>query len=293
MQSHLRTLTLGLALACVSQQAAADADLAVTLSGLDARIAASPGDPALWQRRASLERLRGDLDRAGADLSRAEALGLPRALVDRDRGLLWLAADRPAEAEAALRSARSRSPKDVTVLLAHARALTALRRWGEAADAYGALVTQAPDAGPDVHLERIRALAALGPERFDDAQRAADAAIARCGSVPALEQAAIDAALRAGRTELALARLERMAATAVRPETHLMQRAGILLGAGRSEEAASAYGAALAALESLPPHRRGTPAAAEIEAAARAGIARIAAGESPRQAASAVQESTR
>lgn len=289
MQSALRRLALGLAVACIARAALADADLEVTLAGIDARIAAAPADPVPWQQRAGFERLRGNLERAAADLSRAEALGLPPAVVARDRGLLLVAAGRSAEAEAVLRSARGRAPNEVTILLPHARSLASLGRFREAADTYAALVKLTPDASPDVHLERIRVLEALGPEGYDEALRAANAALALRGPAPALEQAAIDISLRAGRAELALARLERLAAATKRPELHLLQRAGILERAGRREEAAAAYGATLAALESLSPQRRAAPAVAEIEAQARAGIARIAADDEPRKTAAAVQ----
>jgi tetratricopeptide (TPR) repeat protein len=289
MRYALRTLVLGLAVACSAWSALADADLGVTLAGIDARIAAAPGDPVPWQQRAAFERLRGNLEQAAADLSRAEALGLPPAVVERDRGFLLVAAGRSAEAEVVLRNARDREPKDVTILLPHARCLASLGRFRESADTYAALVKLTPDASPDVHLERIRVLEALGPEGYDEALRAADAAITLRGPVPALEQAAIDISLRAGRTELALVRLERMAAATKRPEIHLLQRAGILERAGRLAEAAASYGETLAALESLSPQRRAAPAVAEIEAQARAGIARIAADDEPRKTAAAVQ----
>lgn len=293
MRYALLSLALGLGVPCLATTASADADLSVTLAAIDAEIATSPGDASLWQRRAGLERLRGDLERAGSDLSRAEALGLPPALVERDRGLLLVAANRTAEAEALFRRARGREPKDGTILLPHARTLEALGRFREAADTYALLVTLVPDAGPDVHLERIRALQGVGPGAFDEALKAADAAIAMRGPVPALEQAALEIALRADRIDLALARLDRMAAATKRPETLLLQKAGILERAGRPGDAAAAYGAALAALENLSPQRRATPATAEIELRAREGIARIAAMDEPHKTAAAVQGAPR
>lgn len=293
MRPALRTAALCLALCVAPAAASADADLAAIVAELDARIAATPADPALWQQRSALERRRGNLERAGADLSRAEALGLPAATAGRDRGLLRVAAGSLPEAEALLRSARASSPRDVTILLPHARVLAALSRHREAADTYDALVMLAPDASPDVHLERIRALEALGPGSADEALRAADAAIALRGAVPALEQAALDVALRAGRTDLAVARLSRMAAGSRRPETHLVQMASVLERAGRLDEAAAAYGAALGALEGLPPQRRETKAAAALGATARAGIARIAERSAPPSTAAAARGAAR
>lgn len=257
--------------------ARADVTISEAVALVDADLARTPGDPALWQRRAALERRRGDHERAAADLARAGELGLSASFLQRDRALLRLDLGDAAGAEALLREARGLQPEDGTILLPHARALAALGRWRESADTYARLVALAPDATPDVHLERARALAAGLPGTADEALAALDAALARLGGVPALQQEALAIALRAGRLDEALARLDRMIAATPRPETLLVQKAETLERAGRHDEAAQAFGAALTAMQTLPPGRRGTPAAAELEQHAEAGIARIAA----------------
>lgn len=270
-----------LALVLVAEAAAlparADVTISEALALLDGEIAVSPQDPALWQRRAALERRRADRARASADLTRAEALGLSPVLVARDRALILLDEGRTSEAEALLRGARRQAPDDVTLLLPHARALAALGRWRAAADTYTRIVRLAPDASPDVHLERVRVLGAGGPAATDEALAAIDEAQTFRGAVPALEQEALALELRAGRLDAALTRLDRLAAASQRPERVLVQRAELLERAGRADEAAAAYGAALAAMQSLPPQRRATPAASELERYAQAGVARIAA----------------
>lgn len=273
----IAALALALLGAATALPARADVTIAEALALLDAELAASPNDPALWQRRAALERRRGDRWRASADLSRAGELGLSPVVLERDRALLLVDAGENAEAEVLLREARRRAPEDVTILLPHARALAALGRWRAAADTYTEIVRIAPDANPDIHLERARALGAGGTATTDEALAALDGALKSLGAVPALEQEALALELRAGRTEAALARLDRRAAASERPERFLVQRAEILEGAGRHSEAAAAYGAALAAMQSLSPQRRATPAAAELERHAQAGVARIAA----------------
>jgi len=264
-----------------AQRASADATPEESLIVLDRKLEAFPTDASLWQQRATLERLRGGFARAHADLGRARELGLPPALAERDEGSLWLVEGRPAEAVLVLGRARAHAPEDVSILLPYARALAAMGRWRESADVYAEVVRLAPDANPDVHLERTRVLAAGGGATRDEALRALDQACARLGPVPALDQAALALELESGRTDAALARVARMAGATSRPERFLVQRAEILERAGRHDAAASAYGAALASLESLPAARRATRAVEEIEDLSRSGIARIAAQTQP------------
>jgi tetratricopeptide (TPR) repeat protein len=246
-----------------------------TLARIDRAILASPGDAELWRQRALLLRRHRSFARAHADLARAVELGLDPSAAARERGLVLLDEGRSAEAEVALRSARASAPDDPATLLAHARSLAALGRWREAADTYARLVALAPGASPDVHLERVRALEDGGPAVFEEAIGAAEAGLAALGPVPALEQVALALELRAGRLDAALARLERMARAGGRPEGFELQRAGILERAGRRDDARAAYRSALAALETVPPLRRRTPAFEQLAAQARAGVARL------------------
>lgn len=254
-----------------------DADVA----RLDAEIAASPEDASLWQTRAVFLRRAGDFVRAEADLDRAVALGLDETMAQRDRGLIRFDERRFPEAEALLRAARDRAPGDPPILLAHARTLVALERFDEASATYAELLEQAPKTGPDVRLEQVQTIAAAGtPEALAAAIVAADASIAAIGSVPALEQAALALELRAGHVDAALARLDRIASQMGRRDTILLQRAEVLEGFGRRDAAKAAYAEVIAANQSMPEARRATPAARQVEAQARAAIARLAEGES-------------
>lgn len=208
--------------------ARAHGDPGAALGRLDVEIAARPQDAELWRTRALLLRRAHDFERAHADLDRAAALGLDPAVARRDRGLLWLEQDRLAEAEAELRAARDLAPLDVPTLLAHARVLAALERFGAAAVVYARAVELAPRSGPDVRLEQVRAIAASDrADALGEAIGVADAAIATLGPVPALEQAALALEVRAGRTDAALARLDRMLRGPARSESLLAQRAAV------------------------------------------------------------------
>lgn len=274
----LRLLAVaGLAGALVALPAAAHDSAGEALVRLDLALAAAPHDAELWRQRAALERLDGDLERARTDLERARALGLAPAIAERERGLLARAENRWIDAERHLRRAGELAPRDPEIQVAHAAILADLGRSREAADAYARAIELAPGAGPDLHLARVRVLAAGGDgTHLSLALRAVDEAIAKLGPVPALAQEGVALELRAHRTDAALARLGRLSASARRNEVWRVQRAEILESAGRRGQAAEEYAAALASLESLPPARRATPAAVALVARAREGLERLA-----------------
>ena len=273
----LAVLLSGATLASGAVRAHEDRD--DTLARLEAAIAERPDDPMLWCDRAVLERRRGHFARAHADLTHAVALGLDPVIAQRDRGLIWLDEQRFGEAEATLRVAREMAPDEPPILLAHARALAGLERWREASDTFARLVEIAPTSSPDVQLERIAAVEAAGG--IESALAATDAALATLGPIPALEEKGLDLELRAGRTDAALARLDRMNSGPARRDALLLRRAEILERSGRSQAARAAYADALAALASRPASRRSTPAAQQLEAQAREAIARLAQGDAP------------
>jgi tetratricopeptide (TPR) repeat protein len=270
-----RLAAAALAAALAAAPAAAHEGEEEGLARLELALAVAPRDADLWRQRAALERSQGDLERASADLERACALGLAPALAERERGALARAAGRLADAEVHLRRARELAPGDAVTVAAHAEALALLGRWREAADAYALAIRLAPGAGPDLHLARVRALSAGGDASLREALRALDEAEARLGPVPALVQEGVALELRAGRSDAALARLDRLPAPLRRGESWRVQRAEILERAGRPDQAIAEYAAALASLEARSPARRATPAAITLAARAQEGIGRL------------------
>ncbi len=265
-----------LALLVIPLHVAAHDDLAGRASRLDTALAADADEPTLWLQRASLRTAEGDAEGALADLERAAEAGAEPGALQRARGLALLAADRPSDAAAALASALEGRPDDAFVRAARARALEACGRGQEAAAEYERALSDAPDASaaPDWVLGRARTLTSGSAPDLDGALRALEEGSILLGRVPAFEQAALGLELRAGRVEAALARLDRMAAAAPRPEGFLVQRGEILEAARRSQQARAAYAAALAAMEDLSPQRRATPAAVRLAQRAREGVAR-------------------
>ena len=100
-----------------------------------------------------------------------------------------------------------------------------------------------------------------------------DAAVERLGPIPALQLFAIELDVQQGRIDAALVRLDGLAARSPRKETWLARRGEILAQAGRPDEARTAYVAALAALEALPPAPRQTKAIANLEGQVRSALA--------------------
>lgn len=263
-----------LALGVASRGARADRPLAESLAALDRQIERTPGDAALWLRRAELTRLDRSWDASLHAVDRASELGLAAGEAERQRGETLLAAGRVVAAETSLRRARDAVPDDAATLLAHARALAALARFADAAHAYDRVVALAPRSTPDVHLERVRAHAAAGA--VDAALSAAAEAEAAIGPVPAIEQAALEAELRDARFGAAIARIGRTIAARPGDPSLALQRAQILERSGRLDEANEAYRATLRAIDAMQPVRRTTPMASRSSLEARQGLERLA-----------------
>lgn len=282
----LRTLCAGaLAIHLLASPASGHGDLHEQISALDRRIEAAPDRADLHLRRGDLHRAHRDWPAAMNDYDRAAHLdpGLPA--VDLARGLTLLDMGSSAAARDALGRFLSRQPAHVEARVGLARSLSALGEPLAAAAEYTRAIERAARPRPEHYLERARALVQAGDVWLDEAVAALDDGARRLGSVPGLEMLAIDLELRRGRTDAALARLERLAAPAARKESWLVRRGDILEHAGRLDEARTAYRQALAAIESLPAPRRGTRASLDVEAQARSGLERLA--ETPLDAAAA------
>ena len=275
--AYRRSAAFGIALLLSALPAAAAGSLAERLSVLDAALAARPEDTALWLERATLLREDGQAERALEDVARAEKSGAEPGSLERERGLVLLELWRPEAAAVALARALELRPQDAFARAMRARALEATGREREAAAEYARALADAPQAAaaPEWFVGRARALAAVTPPDLDAAIRALDDASAALGPAPAFDLTALELEVRAGHTDAALARLDRIAASSPRPEGLLVQRGELLEYARRAQEAGAAYGAALAAMEGLPPQQRATPAASKLATRARDGIARL------------------
>lgn len=270
----LRRIAASLALLLVTAtDADAHGELHEQIEALTAQIAQTPKNAELHLRRGELHRAHGDWPGAVADYDATARLGPELAVVDLARGRLFLAAGAHGDARKALNRFLEKEPKNVEALVTRARAH---RLAGDAratvADFDMAIGTTAQPE-PEFYLERAQALALLGPEQLPLAIRGLDEGAARLGHPVTLTLLAIDLEVAAKRFDTALTRIDAIIAGATRKETWLMRRGEILEQAGQREEARLAFAAALAAIDMLPDHRRGTKSVSDLKTRLNAKLA--------------------
>ena len=238
---------------------------------LTAEIARDPGNAQLYIRRGELHRVHEEWDAALADYRRAQTLAPAEDRIDFLRGRALQEAGRSGQAKTALDVYLARHPGHVEARVARARALRALGEYRAAVDDYAHAIERISRPDPDLYLERARTQLAAG----DPVQAIAgiDAAVERLGPIPSLQLFAIELDVQQGRVDAALLRLDVLAARSPRKETWLARRGEILAQAGRPDEARTAYVAALAALEALPPAPRHTKAIVDLEGQVRSALA--------------------
>lgn len=244
------------------------------LATVERRIATDPGDAEGYLERSLIYREQGDFHRSLSDLDRAAQVTPDDARALLLRGRLFLAWSRPHDARPPLERLVARQPRNPEAQLALARALARDGHPLEAVLHYDRAIENAPVPTPTHYLERAQALAAAGEDHLEAAVAGLDAGIRRLGPAPALTRYAIELELRRGRTDAALARLSLVPSPGLDAD-RLAWRGEILDRAERSEEARAAYSEALAEIESLPAHKRATPARARLEARTREALARL------------------
>jgi tetratricopeptide (TPR) repeat protein len=251
-------------------------DAADRLHAIGHRLEATPDDPGLYLERAGLLRERGRPVEALEDCRRARALS-PSAAASADliAAGIHLEDQRP---EAALDCARRvllEYPEHGPAHLARARALRYLGRKSEAIATFEMVRAGAETPRPELVLEHA-GLHLDAPRSAATALGVLDEGMARIGPAPALVRLAIELEVELGRVEAALDRIDDMVRRSRRPERWLVRRGELMEEAGRCEEAAGAYRAALRAVDRLPPRHRRTAAVTALEMRALAGLAGVA-----------------
>lgn len=243
------------------------------LKEVTARIKREPRNASLYLRRGELLRLHRDWNRAAADYDRAARLDPALTIVDLARGKMLFEAGRLRVARIALDRFLKRQPANVEALATRARVLVKIGSRIEGARDFTQAVAHSTTPQPELYLERAQALAGAGARYVDEALRGIDEGIEKLGPLVTLQLCAIELELRLSSYDAALGRLDRIAAQSPRKETWLVRRGEILAQAGRKDEARRAFIAALAAIQSLPSHRRQTRAILDLETHARAALA--------------------
>jgi len=263
----------------VARPVHAHQDIEEQIADVTRRIATDSDDARLYLRRGELHRIHEDWPAALADYDRARRLDTELDIVDFCVGRVQLEAGEPRSALRSLDRFLARKPRHPEALLLRGRAHARLGQWRAAATDYDRAISRSVEHGyrpaPETFIERAKVLKSAGPEHHARALGGLEEGIDLLGGPVVLELAALEMERILGRTDDALARLDRLAAGAVRPEPWLVQRGEILETAGRLTEARQAYGLALDALETLPVHRRNVTAMIRWERHAREAVVRL------------------
>ncbi len=250
-------LVLCALLALAAPDAAAHQEILDQLVDLNERIEKRPGAAQLYLERGEVHRIHRDWAAAVADYRKARELSPDLTLVDFCWGRMRLEAGRPDEAVSMLARYLLQRPDDGAALEVRGRAHLALAQYGTAAGDFERALQLTPEgARPSLHLllEHARAQVAAGEPAA--ALQGLDEGLARLGGAITLELEALALERELGRTDAALARLQRLAGAAQRPELWLVRKGAILEQAGRVAEARQAYRQAREGLQELPRHVR-------------------------------------
>jgi tetratricopeptide (TPR) repeat protein len=264
-------LTL-LALFSAPPRAEAHADLLAQIAEVTRQIEKTPGQAELFLRRAELYRLHQTWDSAYVDYERAAALDPNLAAVDLGRGKLFLEANWPLSAKAALDRLLRRQTNNVEGFITRAHVFLKLGQPLEAAQDFTRAIRLSPEGRPELYIERSQALSSAGPTHLEAAVQGLEEGMQKLGPLITLQLYAIDIEMRRSRFDAALSRLDKVMAQSPRKETWLARRGEILQQAGQSAEAAEAFQAALKAMDTLPASRRHVPAMIELEKRLRAAL---------------------
>lgn len=246
----------------------AHGDLHESITAADAAISNSPGDAALFLRRAELYRMHGEWDRAEADYLHATALHPGLSTATFGLAQLRVAQQRDRDAMPLLDAFLATNPGH-----AEGRALRAalLEKKGQWQKAVADLDVACASSVESCHArERAKMLERHG--QIDAAVRSLDEMNRLHGRVPALEQQALDIEERAGRYDAALKRVQHLLQTGPRPEFWLARKATLLGKASRHAEARTVWAEAMAAFQKMPERRRALASNADLAAQIAAGL---------------------
>ena len=270
-----RTVAYALACCCAFLDAGipgrvfAHGDLHDQIDGVSDRLAHDPNNAALLLRRAELYRLHGEWENALKDVDRVSQVDPKPGRSDLLRAKILVDAGQLQAARTALNQFLERQPNHVDGLITRALLLVKLGSGSLAAQDYSRAIAASPRPEPDYYLKRAEALRRATPPQLGEALAGLDEGIRKLGPLVTLELAAIDVEVALRNYDRALTRLDTARRTSARQESWLVRRAEILAAAGRIAEADKAYGEALKAIVSLPPHLRKTEATRQLETRVR------------------------
>jgi tetratricopeptide (TPR) repeat protein len=267
---HLAFLTLFLA----ARLAWAHGAVHEQIERFNARIAEQPGNADLYLQRGRLFLEDRHFEEAGRDFRRALQIDPHLRAAHYFHGDALLKSGDAASAERETRAFLAALGEEDRGGLSRGfrllgQSLAAQGRPLESAGAFRTALHHAPDPDPAHYRDCAAAWLAAGPAYRETALEILDSGITRLGLLPALQEMALEIEIQAGRPEAAVKRLDGLIAQGQGRERWLFRKGEILLKAGRTPEARQAFEEALAAIEALPPGRRGTRALRELEGKVR------------------------
>jgi len=221
-----------------------------------------PNNPALYLRRGELYREHSDWQAAEEDYDRAAQLNPNLAAVDFCRGKLLADLGQTNDARALFDKYLLRCPEDGYAFVARARLLVGVGEIRSAIQDYTKGLERIGGPQPELFLERAQLQ--VGQDKVAAALSGLDEGIKKLGPMIALQLYAIDLEIGRKNYDGALARLNTILQQSLRKERWLARRAEILREAGRTAEAAKAFGDSLNAVKLLPPRLQQSPGVIEL-----------------------------
>jgi len=220
-------------------------------------LAKRPDDPQRHIERARVLQMKGEWDAALEEVETAAARGGDPDVLGQVRASIYLDAGFPRMAKVEVDRVLARRPDAAGLLYERGRAWLAIGNPEAAARDFGDAIAKGPRPTPEQVIAHRDVLLGLGKK--DAALRALDDGMARVGHVVSLELPAVDLEVELGRYDAALARLDRLAATAPPNPLWIARRGEVLDKAGRGAQARAEYAKALALIDARPAARRGKP----------------------------------
>ncbi len=244
-----------------SRPAIAHTSIDKKIADLTKLIQQSPNNTKLYLIRGELYRVHREWSKAMADFNRVTDSPEVNLYI----GRLFLESDQPEKAENTLKIFVECKPEHSRARVFHARALLKLNRRIEAVEEYTQAIRLDKTSGPELYIERAKALTDEGDFNLDEALDGLDAGIQELGQLVTLQLFAIDLELKKKRFNDALFRLDKITEKSPRKETYLARRGEILEKAGRMEEGQKAYTETLSAIHNLPINLRKTQVMVQLK----------------------------
>ncbi len=238
------------------------------LKRITEQIQRAPTNAELYLRRGELHRKLGNARAALEDFDKAQELAPERLEVDVFRARLHLDANVPELAQLVLdrylKQRPQHTPQNTEAVLLRAQVNAQLGARAQAIRDYTTALARLTQPKPELFLARAQLQVEM--KQFEAAINGLDEGIAKLGTLVTLQSLAVEVEVKRKRWDAALTRLETIAAQSPRQEHWWVQRAEILLQAGRKDEAEQALVSARRALAALPEHLRRTAASTALEA---------------------------